>query len=652
MSQRRQHDAARHGVRSGWRHGLRAVLLLLAPCGWIVLTDVLRRGDHLASYDALHVYAYLATAVASALLWGVLLYAAALTKGRFRQLAAGLFVLLFGVSVGVQSAFFEAFHIYLSQDCQMYAQSLPQAALGYLPLSRPALLLRLLGTLLLALGFVVAARRLLAPGKWSARVVMVLTPLVLFGVTRIPASYRVWQSTTPDIIYFHGLVIHIKERLYITDDAPELRVQRRRPVALPRVVAKPARPRNVLFILQESLRADVVCNEYEPNPKTCATPFSNRAVPHRYPLQQLRANASTTAISISNLWSGVGAHEGYDTLLSVPLLWDYAAAAGIDGAYWTSQNVMFGSMRLYVQDLPVSHRAYATHLDPNANFDAGANDALLTTRVIAEWDELQEPFFAVVHYSNVHHPYVYDKKYAPFQPALFDKAAGKNEAFFNYYKDVAYLSDMAVGRLLEHVRNSSSGPRTVIVYTSDHGEAFREHWQLGHTSSLYDEEIKVPGWIDAPEGTLSEEELAAVVGAKNAFTWHYDLAPTMLDLMGLWDVSALQPQLRKMLGTPLTRPLPDARPLPLNNCSWLWECGFRNWGLMQGRLKLEAREWDDEYHCFDVLADPEERFNLGEAACQPLPTMAREMLGPMPFEDWPRNKELLWGPAPAASGKP
>ncbi len=39
--------------------------------------------------------------------------------------------------------------------------------------------------------------------------------------------------------------------------------------------------------------------------------------------------------------------------------------------------------------------------------------------------------------------------------------------------------------------------RAIIVFTSDHGEAFREHWQLGHTSALYEEEIHVQGWIDA-----------------------------------------------------------------------------------------------------------------------------------------------------------
>jgi hypothetical protein len=70
---------------------------------------------------------------------------------------------------------------------------------------------------------------------------------------------------------------------------------------------------------------------------------------------------------------------------------------------------------------------------------------------------------------------------------------------------------------------------------------------------------------------------------------------------------------------------------------------------MQGPLKLEAREWDQEFNCFDVLADPEERTNLGELACAPLGDLAREIFGPMPFQDWPKGEDVLWGPAPKSS---
>jgi glucan phosphoethanolaminetransferase (alkaline phosphatase superfamily) len=648
--------ASRKGRRTlRLRRRSAGLAVLLAPVLWIVASDAARRPSHLASYDALHAKAYLGTAAASAVFWSVLLYNAARRRGLVREFAAGVFVTLFTLVNGVQSGFFSLYDIYFSHDPAIFARSFPRLVWGYLPMTRLGIFARFALAFALAVGLVASARKLVRPRLWPRRIAPVFVPAVLYGATQIPASFRVWQSTTPDLIYVHALVDHAKERLHLANDAPDLRVQVRTPLPVPKLKASPARPRNVLFVLQESLRGDVVCNEYDPDatprgePPRCATPFSNAAVPQRFPLQQLRANASTTAISISNLWSGIAANEPYETLMSAPLLWDFADAAGYHGAYWTSQHVMFGSMRLYVQDVPTVRFTVATQLDKRADFDAGANDALLSDKVIADWEDLPEPFFAVVHYSNVHFPYVYDAHQAPFQPSEFTKAADKNDAFFNYYKNVAYLSDRAVGRLLEHVKQSDKGSRTVIVYTSDHGESFREHWEMGHTSALYDEEIKVPGWIDAPEGTLSEGESGALRAAKTQFVWHYDLQATVLDLLGLWDAPEMRPFRRRMLGHPLTRPERTTTPVPLSNCSWLWECGFRNWGMMQGSKKLEAREWDHDFHCFDLLTDPEEQTDLGERACAPMPALARQWFGDMPALAWPKGKEVLYGAAPSAS---
>jgi glucan phosphoethanolaminetransferase (alkaline phosphatase superfamily) len=444
------------------------------------------------------------------------------------------------------------------------------------------------------------------------------------------------------MIYFHGMTALVKEHLGYTNDSPDLRVQRRSPESVPALTPKPARPRNVVLLLQESLRADVTCVEHEPDCEL-TNPFSNKAAPDRYPLLQARAHDSTTAISISNIWSGVRPTETRDLLHSVPLMWEYAHAAGWDSAYWTCQNLMFGNARLYVQDIPVSHFAVGTHLDREAPLDEGALDSALTDRVIAEWGELKEPFFAVVHYSNVHFPYVYDPNHAPFQPADFSKSAEDNEKYKNYYKDVAYLSDMAVGRLIEHIRSTESGKRTVLVYTSDHGESHREHWQLGHTSAIYDEEIKVPTWIDAPPGTLTPEEEASLRKAKEEFVWHLDLAPTFLDLMGLWDDPALAPFRARMMGHPLTRPERTIEAVPITNCTWVWECAFRNWGMMQGPMKIEAREWDGEFHCFNVLDDPDELKNLGESACHPMPELARQIFHSMPNVTPPGRPVVNWG---------
>jgi hypothetical protein len=116
----------------------------------------------------------------------------------------------------------------------------------------------------------------------------------------------------------------------------------------------------------------------------------------------------------------------------------------------------------------------------------------------------------------------------------------------------------------------------------------------------------------------------------------------MLDLLGLWDTPEFARFRDRMLGHPLTRRPRSLQPMPLTNCTWVWECSFRNWGMMLGPMKLSAREWDDEYHCFNVVDDPLEQNDLGESACEPLADMARSMYHTMPDNIPPGRPVIDW----------
>lgn len=618
-----------------------AALSLAIPTAWVLFGELIRRGGKIAAFPSNYQAAYWGGIAQSLVFWGLLLFAASRRRGNLSAFLAGLFLVCFFVVMGSEGAFHAFWNVYLCIDGQLHSKNFVQALFGTLPLGRPIVLFHLVAALIVGAFALIAARKYVRPGPIAHTVVCLLLPPVFYGVTLIPTSYRGIQASPPDALYIHGLVALAKESLDLTNESPDLRVQRRKPEPVPPLSAKPARPRNVVLILQESQRGDVICIDPD---RRCdlATPFSNAVVPNRFPLMQLRSNASTTAISISNIWSGVRPTESRELLHSVPLLWDYAQAAGYDTAYWTSQNLMFGNARQYIQDLPVSHGCVATHLDSEADLDAGANDELLAERVKEEWPEMKEPFFAVIHLSNIHYPYVFDEELAPFQPTSFAKDAEHNSQYFNYYQSVVHRSDLAVAEILRTIRQSEAGPKTVIIYTADHGESFREHWQMGHTSSLYDEEVLVRGWVDAPQGTLSPEEEATLKAAKEEFVWHLDLGPTFLDLMGLWDAPEMAPFRARMMGHPITRPERTLEPVPMTNCSWVWECAFRNWGMMQGSRKIEAREWDNQFHCFDLAADPEEREDLGERLCAPLPDQGRQLFHAMPDVVPPGRTPVAW----------
>lgn len=606
---------------------------MAAPTALVIGLDLGRRGERITSFDAYHAMTYAASALEALAVWGVLLIAAS-RRGRKekrpgRWVWRVLFVLLFTFAIGGQTYFYQQYHAYLNVDVSRFATNFTDSVVGQLLADFRNYMEVKLPVLALGVALVWLGRHVLRPRRRVVRLATTCAPVVVLASLFIPTQHRHLQAATPDMLYMHSVGGLLATELGFTDESQKLRPRARESLPVPKLTAKPAVPRNVVFVILESVRADAACVDYDPGCEQTAT--TNGLFPDRVPLRQLRALDSSTAISLAVLWSGVGPHESRDVLHTWPLLFDYARAAGYSSAYFTSQNLMFGNARLWVKNLGADRTFSATDVDPTSDIDLGAPEGLFAERAIAELGKMPEPFLAVLQLSNVHYPYHVDPEGpAPFQPAEHSKAPEATQQFFNYYQNAVHQQDRHVGRVLAALRASDAGERTVIVYTSDHGEAFREHYQLGHTFSVYDEEIKVPGWIDAPPGTLTEEESYNLRQKSDEFVFHPDLTATVLDLMGVWSDPAIAHFKERMLGESLLGARVNTRELPLTNCAGVWSCAFENWGYMQGSLKLEARAWDPRYHCYDLAFDPYEQKDLGEAACGSLKTRADETFGRLP----------------------
>lgn len=94
-----------------------------------------------------------------------------------------------------------------------------------------------------------------------------------------------------------------------------------------------------------------------------------------------------------------------------------------------------------------------------------------------------------------------------------------------YDAGVAY-TDAQIGRLLRRLQELELTDRTIVVVTSDHGEALGEHGRLQGHGYTYDHNLLVPLVISAPDlesaATTVEPQVRSV-----------DLAPTLLELAGL-----------------------------------------------------------------------------------------------------------------------
>ena len=84
--------------------------------------------------------------------------------------------------------------------------------------------------------------------------------------------------------------------------------------------------------------------------------------------------------------------------------------------------------------------------------------------------------------------------------------------------------DTAVGELLESLRPMAERGELLLVFTSDHGEAFFEHEMMGHEHEVFEELLQVPLVIEYPGGTPSTNQQPVSL---------VDLVPTVLDVVGL-----------------------------------------------------------------------------------------------------------------------
>jgi arylsulfatase A-like enzyme len=98
------------------------------------------------------------------------------------------------------------------------------------------------------------------------------------------------------------------------------------------------------------------------------------------------------------------------------------------------------------------------------------------------------------------------------------------QARATYYGLVSEL-DHHIGRLVDAMKQSGEYERTLVVFTSDHGEMLGDHWCWGKETP-YDASVRVPLIIRAP-GTR-----ARGVQVEH-FTEHVDLMPTILDYLDI-----------------------------------------------------------------------------------------------------------------------
>jgi choline-sulfatase len=277
----------------------------------------------------------------------------------------------------------------------------------------------------------------------------------------------------------------------------------------------PERP-NVILVTIDATRAELGFTGYPRpiSPKLDALAKKSTVFENAYSL------ASYTSKSLGPMLIGrygLETHRGWlhfnrftraDTFLSERLQKAGIRTVSVQGHWYFFKN--YGFERGYdVIDTE------ATPADQPIEGDRSSNGDKLSDRIIAQLDQPElenKQFFLWSHYIDPHAEYV------PHDGFDFGHRGRER-----YDGEIAFV-DHHFGRVLEALEKKSFAKRTIVIVTSDHGEAFGEHELYRHGFELWEELVRVPLVVHVPGAAPRR------VAVRRSTI---DVAPTVLELFGV-----------------------------------------------------------------------------------------------------------------------
>ena len=327
--------------------------------------------------------------------------------------------------------------------------------------------------------------------------------------------------------------------------------------------AEDARAPNIIFIVLDTVRADHLSAYGYQRP---TTPNLDRLARRGVLFENAIAPTSWTLASHASMFTGLLPHQnGADWWLPLPpgprTLAGILQSRGYETAGFRRQFQLLPERlghRPGLWRLPrrqriaaaqsgrhaAGHGAHPARLQTFCRFDyMERQDARETNQDIFRWLRRPpaNPYFLFINYFDTHVPYLtqppYDHRFGKLPNRLVHKLfndlqgpaparditpADRATLIAAYDNCLAFL-DAQVGRLLDDLEKSPEGRNTIVIITSDHGEAFGEQGFYSHGYNLYRELLHVPLIVAGP-GIPKDVRISHIVRIRDLFSTVLDLA--------------------------------------------------------------------------------------------------------------------------------
>ncbi len=300
--------------------------------------------------------------------------------------------------------------------------------------------------------------------------------------------------------------------------------------------------KNIVLISLDSLRADHVgCYGYE----FPTTPSIDRFAEDAVKFNNAYATAPWTLPSHGSMLTGLYpiVHKG-DNIKSPMAAFPPTLAEVLGDFGYKSAAVVSAPFLLDRYKLNRGFDYYDQSIADAKNNKNGKHGKNTTRKGLKYIDKMKgAPFFLLLHYWDIHHPYNPQKEYIDiFDPDYKGNIDGFNiqdrEDFVPgmnpgdlkrllalYDGEIRYTDD-SVGAFLHGLALRGLDKNTIVIITSDHGEEFLEHGGRAHLAQCWEETIRVPLLIKTPWINPVNSSFDSPVSL-------IDLFPTIPALLGL-----------------------------------------------------------------------------------------------------------------------
>ena len=292
---------------------------------------------------------------------------------------------------------------------------------------------------------------------------------------------------------------------------------------------------NILVLVADTLRADHVSGYGYRRP---TTPRIDRLAAEGQVFLDAYSTSSWTLPAHASLLTGRRVHEHhagregqpyldrqFPTLAEVLGRAGYASGGFVANTFWCGRQTGLDRGFIRYEDFytkvgdalarTVLGRMMAYEVLPRAgllDIPGRQSAADVNGRMLRWIDSLGgRPFFAFANYMDVHGPYIpppaYDGRFAgkplgwrwggDIDVGMLDEGSRVPEpavllSWIDRYDESLLYLDEQVGHLLDELARRGVLDRTIVVFTSDHGESFGEHNLIYHGHSLYQDQIRIP----------------------------------------------------------------------------------------------------------------------------------------------------------------